>query len=82
MADSLMDGEKTEEYILAEDTEELTRLTDQHMLITDHLDGKLVLAPMDLEQDGLRILDSATADGKSAEHCLIHPFIHSIQKIN
>jgi hypothetical protein len=72
MAASTKDGEKTEEYILAEDTEELTRLTDQHKLITDHLDGKLVLAPLDLEQDSLRILDSATADGKSAGYCLIH----------
>lgn len=44
-------------------TAEIKRLTDQHAIITDALNGLLV-APIDLARPGLKILDSATADGK------------------
>ncbi|PQE06890.1 methyltransferase protein [Rutstroemia sp. NJR-2017a BVV2] len=39
------------------------RLLDQHHVVIDALGGKLVLAPINLTQPNLRILDSATADG-------------------
>lgn len=45
-------------------TAELQRLTDQHAIVTDALNG-LLLAPVDFSKPGLKILDSATADGKS-----------------
>lgn len=61
-----------EEYIMASDPEEVTRLTDQHKLIKDHM-GALVLAPLDLSQPNLRILDSATADGGSYLHSPLRP---------
>ena len=38
------------------------RLTNQHEAITGST-GKLVFAPVDFTKPGLRILDSATADG-------------------
>lgn len=43
--------------------EEIDRLTDNHRVYTDAAGGKLSFAPIDWQQPGLRILDSATADG-------------------
>ncbi|KAJ8069780.1 hypothetical protein OCU04_000196 [Sclerotinia nivalis] len=49
------------------------RLINQHNVVINALGGKLVLAPIDLTQPNLRILDSATADGhwlqQLREHC-------------
>ena len=44
---------------------ELERLANQHAYFKHALDGQLVQAPIDLSQPGLKILDCATADGKS-----------------
>ncbi|KAA8651174.1 hypothetical protein EYZ11_007038 [Aspergillus tanneri] len=44
-------------------TAELQRLVDLHAVYDDAMDGKLVLAPIDLQEPGKRILDSGTADG-------------------
>lgn len=43
--------------------EEISRLTDNHLVYTDAAGGKLSFAPVDWQKPGLRILDSATADG-------------------
>ena len=43
-------------------TKELKRLHDNHEVFTAAM-GSLLLAPIDLSKPGLRILDSATADG-------------------
>ena len=43
---------------------ELKRLADNHETIKDTM-GKLVLAPVDFSKPGLRILDSACANGRS-----------------
>lgn len=43
--------------------DEIDRLSDNHAVFTDAMDG-LFMAPVDLSRPGLRILDSATADGK------------------
>jgi len=43
--------------------EEISRLTDNHLVYTDAAGGKLSYAPVDWKKPGLRILDSATADG-------------------
>ena len=70
--------EGKEEYIMAADPEELNRLTDQHQLIKDHM-GTLVLAPADLSKPNLRILDSATADGKA---CSLSLCYHRVERAN
>ncbi|KAH0598266.1 hypothetical protein MHUMG1_03561 [Metarhizium humberi] len=44
-------------------TAELQRLVDLHAVFLDAMDGKLVLAPINLQEPGKRILDSGTADG-------------------
>jgi hypothetical protein len=45
---------------------ELQRLRDLHAVFLDALDGKLIQAPLDLQEPGKRIMDCGTADG---EHC-------------
>ncbi|KAI1037823.1 hypothetical protein LB503_009559 [Fusarium chuoi] len=42
--------------------EEISRLTDNHLVYTDAAGGKLSYAPVDWKKPGLRILDSAIAD--------------------
>jgi hypothetical protein len=44
--------------------EESSRLENQHFVIKDAMGGNLLLSPIDLSIGPLRILDSATADGK------------------
>jgi len=57
-----MPAPKTD-YILESD-DEVKRLTNQHDVIKDEMGPQgLVLAPIDLSGEPLRILDSATADG-------------------
>ncbi|KAJ0103935.1 hypothetical protein J7T55_010952 [Diaporthe amygdali] len=51
------------QYLLPEVEKEVGRLTEQDSVIVHMMDGKRILAPIDLKQQGLRILDSATADG-------------------
>ncbi|KAI3316494.1 S-adenosyl-L-methionine-dependent methyltransferase [Xylariaceae sp. AK1471] len=50
------------EYPLDNDNE-ADRLLDQHVCIKHFMGAQLVLAPVDLSQPNLRILDSGTADG-------------------
>jgi gliotoxin biosynthesis N-methyltransferase len=51
-----------EHYLLEANTTEVERLTYQHEVVKDYM-GSLVLAPLDLSQPNLHVLDSATADG-------------------
>lgn len=44
-------------------TAELERLAALHATYYDAMDGKLVLAPLDLQELGKKILDCGTADG-------------------
>jgi hypothetical protein len=60
--DTSVEGPK---YILEGSPTEAQRLQLQHEIIKDAMGDKLVAAPLDLSKPGLRILDSATADGKS-----------------
>ena len=53
------------DYFLAQNPTEVERLGYQHEIIKDFMGGKLVLAPVNLETEGLHILDTATADGPS-----------------
>ncbi|KAI0206558.1 hypothetical protein F4808DRAFT_455314 [Astrocystis sublimbata] len=46
-----------------ENSNEATRLQNQHEVTKDAMGGRLVRAPIDLETPQLRILDSGTADG-------------------
>lgn len=54
-----------EKYFMEHNSLEIERLSYQHEVIQNHMGGNLVLAPIDLTQPRLRVLDSATADGKS-----------------
>ncbi|KAF2446669.1 putative methyltransferase SirN-like protein [Karstenula rhodostoma CBS 690.94] len=56
------DAEEEEKYFMEGNADELQRLAYQHEVIKAHV-GKFVLVPMDIFTPGLRILDSATADG-------------------
>nr|WNS47937.1 FunG [Talaromyces coalescens] len=56
--DALMEDAKRRGF-----QEEIDRLTDNHLVYTDAAGGKLSFAPIDWQKPGLRILDSATADG-------------------
>jgi hypothetical protein len=47
---------------------EKARLTDQHDVFIDAMNGKAILAPVDLTQPGLLVLDSGTADGRWLLH--------------
>jgi hypothetical protein len=58
----VMDNEKYFMENNAKEAAEVERLTHQHEVIKDHM-GSLILAPVDLSKPGLKILDSATADG-------------------
>lgn len=57
---------KDTEYIL-DNEEEMGRLSNQHAVIKDAMGG-LLLMPVDLSKAPLRILDSATADGRSTPY--------------
>lgn len=52
-----------QEYLLPEPEKEIERLTEQDAVIAYLMNNKRILAPIDLKQPGLQILDSATADG-------------------
>lgn len=59
------------EYILASD-EEIARLSNQHEVIKDAMGG-LLLIPINLSVQSIRILDSATADGMFFYDAPAHP---------
>lgn len=52
-----------ENYYLFHNDNELTRLALQHIIIKDATKGKLVFAPIKLDDTPLHILDSCTGDG-------------------
>ncbi|KAI0471151.1 hypothetical protein F4859DRAFT_522428 [Xylaria cf. heliscus] len=56
---------KSLSYFLPVNLAEAERLMAQHLVLIDALDGRIVLPRIDLEQPGLKILDSGTADGFS-----------------
>ena len=51
-------------YLLPYNELEIRRLRLQHGLLETHM-GSLILAPINREQRGLKILDSGTFDGAS-----------------
>lgn len=57
--------EAKKRYILSNDAAEIERMTHQHEWIKASAGG-LIKAPIDLNQENLRVLDSATADGASS----------------
>ncbi|KAH7304167.1 methyltransferase SirN-like protein [Stachybotrys elegans] len=70
-------SEDAPEYILPEPAKEVERLTEQDAVITYHMGGKRILAPLDLSQPGLQILDSGTADGlwlREIQPLLVEPY--------
>ena len=64
MHTSMPSHETSSGYLLAQNHTEIERLSYQHEVIKDAMNGQLVLAPLDLSLRGLHILDSATADGE------------------
>lgn len=80
--DIMQDGEhkdvkkvEDEKYFMeknAKEAAEVERLSYQHEVIKSFM-GSLVIAPVDLTIPGLRILDSATADGNIyQEQCIAY----------
>lgn len=55
----------TEVYFLPEPDKEVQRLTDQDAAIAHAMEYKRILAPLEFSRPGLKVLDSATADGMS-----------------
>ncbi|KAF4762285.1 hypothetical protein N7455_003216 [Penicillium solitum] len=55
-------AEATGRYFLPRNVEEAERMQNQHEWLKGGADG-LVLAPIDLQRRGMRVLDAATADG-------------------
>ena len=55
--------EEQEKYFMEGNAAEILRLSFQHEVLKEYV-GKLVLAPIDLDKPALRVIDSATADGK------------------
>ncbi|KAJ4252360.1 hypothetical protein NW762_010958 [Fusarium torreyae] len=51
------------EYILGDATHEVERLQKQHRWIQHCLYGRIVFAPVNLDKEGLRVLDVGCADG-------------------
>ncbi|KAI1761601.1 hypothetical protein GGR53DRAFT_524994 [Hypoxylon sp. FL1150] len=71
------EGTSDPEYLLPERVKEVQRLTDQDTVIVSSMSNKRVLAPIDMSKPGLKILDSATADGlflRAVEPLLIPPY--------
>ncbi|KAI0542853.1 methyltransferase SirN-like protein [Xylaria digitata] len=69
--------EEEPQYLLPEPEKEILRLTEQDAVITHIMDNKRILAPIDLTQPSLRILDSGTADGlflRSIQPLLAEPY--------
>lgn len=64
MATLVDKGEQSAQAIQDANVAEVDRLSAQHYVVKNAMGGKLVLAPIDLSKPDLRILDSATADGK------------------
>lgn len=54
-------------------TAELQRLADLHAAYHDAMGGNLILAPINLQDSGKRILDCGTADGQSSPRPPHHP---------
>lgn len=51
------------EYLLVQTGAELERLHKQHAWIQTCLKGQIVFAPVDLQKEGLKVLDVGCADG-------------------
>jgi len=54
---------ETPAYFLEND-KEAKRLRQNHECMKNQMGGKLIVAPLDLKQSDLRILDTGTSDGK------------------
>lgn len=69
--------ENEPQYLLPEPGKEIARLTEQDAVITHAMNGRRILAQIDLTKPGLRILDSGTADGlflRAIQPLLAEPF--------
>lgn len=63
MSNAKPDDDGRPSYFLPVNAAEAERLMSQHLVLIDALDGRILLAPIDIRKPGLRILDSGTADG-------------------
>ena len=60
-----MSEQKDPEYLLGATQREVERLQKQHVWIQTCLKGKIVFAPVNLQDPSLKVLDVGCADGKS-----------------
>lgn len=56
-----------QQYAMAQDPEELGRLTLQHQLLKAEMGQALVFPPIDFRGEALKVLDSGCANGKSLQ---------------
>lgn len=65
----IMSNASRYETFLADKMKEGERLHLQHKHVKRYMGDRLLYAPMTTAQQGLRVLDVATSDGKAAIHC-------------
>lgn len=72
------------DYILPEPDKEVQRLTANDSVFLHAMKGKRILAPIDLSKPGLKILDSATADGSrlSPLSLALYPITRHVELTN
>lgn len=59
----MAENKQDPEYLLVHTDSELERLRKQHAWMERSLGGKIVWAPIDMQKDGLKVLDVGCADG-------------------
>lgn len=55
---------------------EVKRLTGQHEIMIAAMGHQAVYAPVDFRKPGLRVLDSATADGTQLSESCVYMYLH------
>ncbi len=68
----MADQQKDPGYLLAHVGPEVERLSKQHAWVQVCHKGQIVFAPVDLQKEGLRVLDVGCADGKSSSASKAH----------
>lgn len=74
-----MADEERQDYPLDND-DEAKRLSDQHAVIKSYMNGKLIMAPIDLSNPNLRVLDSGTADGRFLDNGAVDGYFTPLQR--
>jgi pseurotin biosynthesis methyltransferase len=60
----MADQAENPKYLLAETGREVERLQKQHAWIMTGLRGQIIFAPVNVQKEGLKVLDVGCADGE------------------